>query len=300
MKKLFVVMNLLLFLSAFVRAQENLLYNLAISNSAANQPCISLDENSVVFNTESEITPNSVVYRKLSAEFDEGIEFDVTEYLPMTVLNGAFTIGVKTQSGKYFAFKFLLDKIQIISEGAVVPALQPFSSDSHYKLQRIDNTLSFYAGTILLFQKTLDTDLGDLSLDVSITDGSVFQAKVKNLKILKGIIALPLTNGYENQVYVSLKKQLDGSLLNLTGDLIRFKFDEDYNALVDGANYAIYDWRRGAPKQAGSLSIVNRTNWCEVLCNSTLISNNIYTLEITANKGEKYFLRFRLGSLRSY
>lgn len=94
--------------------------------------------------------------------------------------------------------------------------------------------------------------------------------------------------------YVLLKHRLDGSFLQQTDDVLRFKFEQQYATLYNNADsigYTIYDWERNVAQQ-GILLVYRGTSWRNILL-SGLTDDTYYTLEIVANKGEHYYLRFK-------
>lgn len=94
--------------------------------------------------------------------------------------------------------------------------------------------------------------------------------------------------------YVELKSRLDGSFLQQSDDIVRFKFRQRYatpNSTDLSIPYKIYDWERNVA-QSGTFDVRYGMNW-EDLALSGLAANTFYTLEINANKEEHYFLRFK-------
>jgi hypothetical protein len=94
-------------------------------------------------------------------------------------------------------------------------------------------------------------------------------------------------------IYTEPKDKLDGGFVLLTDNFLRFKFMQEYETTTTNPTitYQIYDWTR-ALAQSGSIPIVYGVNWMAVPL-SGLAANTYYVLEISANKGEKYFLRFK-------
>ena len=94
--------------------------------------------------------------------------------------------------------------------------------------------------------------------------------------------------------FVVLKHRLDASYLQQTDDVLRFKFQQRYatvNNQPEAINYIVYDWQRNSAL-SGSFDAQYGINWSEIQVGS-LPNNIFYTLEITANKGEHYLLRFK-------
>jgi len=103
----------------------------------------------------------------------------------------------------------------------------------------------------------------------------------------------------DTRTYTKLKKELDGSYVQLECANINFQYIEDY-AIVPGENSVIeckiYDWQR-VEKFNTSLANSYGVNWQNIVPDNNLFnSNTFYTLEVTgANKGEKYKLRVKTG-----
>ena len=115
------------------------------------------------------------------------------------------------------------------------------------------------------------------------------------------------TPSVDTRTYTKLKKELDGSYVQLECSEINFQYVEDY-AITAGENAMIecklYNWQREA---IFTTSLVNEygVNWQNLVVSSgandpvpNLASNTYYTLEVTgANKGEKYKLRVKTGDV---
>ncbi len=115
------------------------------------------------------------------------------------------------------------------------------------------------------------------------------------------------TPSVDTRTYTKLKKELDGSYVQLECSEINFQYVEDY-AITAGENAMIecklYNWQREA---IFTTSLVNEygVNWQNLVVSSgandpvpNLTSDTYYTLEVTgANKGEKYKLRVRTGDV---
>ena len=103
----------------------------------------------------------------------------------------------------------------------------------------------------------------------------------------------------DTRTYTKLKKELDGSYVQLECAEINFQYIEDY-AISDENDMIIcelYDWERGTPEYTASLVNTYGVNWQSINANGELSANTFYTLEVTgANKGEKYKLRVKTAS----
>ncbi len=111
----------------------------------------------------------------------------------------------------------------------------------------------------------------------------------------------------DTRTYTKLKKQLDGSYVQLKCSEINFQYIEDY-AITTGENEQIecklFNWER---QEVYSTFLANTygVNWQNIVVSGgandpvdDLFSNTYYTLEVTgANKGEKYKLRVRTGDV---
>jgi len=98
-----------------------------------------------------------------------------------------------------------------------------------------------------------------------------------------------------NSIYTNLKPELDGGSVLLEDETLRFKFQQEYQTTTTNTNiaYSIYDWNRTAVA-TGTFQTIHGTNWVDINLPGGINSTEHYILEIEANKGQKYYLRFKL------
>lgn len=93
--------------------------------------------------------------------------------------------------------------------------------------------------------------------------------------------------------YSELKTLLDGGFVSLVDDKLRIKFTQEYEMSANSTlPYTIYDWQRNP--FSGTFNVSYGANFIEIpLAIHGLLGARYYTLELSGNKGEKYFLRFK-------
>lgn len=107
----------------------------------------------------------------------------------------------------------------------------------------------------------------------------------------------------DTKVYTTLRKELDGSYVNISnGRTLNFQYIEDY-AIVNNENDKItckvYDWTRTV-QYSTELDNEYGVNWQNLTFpqSSQISDDTFYVLEVEgANKGEKYYLRIKTGCL---
>jgi hypothetical protein len=100
--------------------------------------------------------------------------------------------------------------------------------------------------------------------------------------------------------YAELEKELDASVYTMTNS-IKFRYKEKYND--DVLNYVIYDWKRtplfsdlqgqGQTKINVQTTNYNGTNFHKIPISTGLRLDEVYTLEVTNDKGEVYKMKFK-------
>ncbi|MCC7453837.1 MAG: T9SS type A sorting domain-containing protein, partial [Crocinitomix sp.] len=76
-----------------------------------------------------------------------------------------------------------------------------------------------------------------------------------------------------------------------TDDVLRFEFNEEY-ALAGNLNYVVRDFK-GQP-QAGLADFTEEFGDNRLLLDVSTLSAGVYILEIINDKGENWFLRFKV------
>ncbi len=100
--------------------------------------------------------------------------------------------------------------------------------------------------------------------------------------------------GCPNIAYAQLSNQIGSGFFTMpigTNELY-FQFKQEYDPQSPIQTYAIYDNKASRiPVISGSFSVQYGNNW--VNANVSALESGVYMLEFTANKGEKYYLRFK-------
>ncbi len=113
--------------------------------------------------------------------------------------------------------------------------------------------------------------------------------------------SMALTFAKKNSTYTLLKRKLDGSYYQVTNNTLRFKYDEEYNDTDNLLNFRIYKTSDNslAASDANVQNIFkkvyygdNRYAFDVTLLNGGLASGD-YVLEVTNEKSEKQYLRFK-------
>ena len=123
------------------------------------------------------------------------------------------------------------------------------------------------------------------------------QMKGSGITLLNILSTFSCTTG--SDFYAELKKELDGTCYNMTGN-VSFVYKEKYKD--DVLNYTIYDWQRNAVLTSSILptSTANETGLnYHVLAVGGALSDEYYTLEVVNSKGENYKMRFRYTKVLS-
>jgi hypothetical protein len=98
-----------------------------------------------------------------------------------------------------------------------------------------------------------------------------------------------------NASYAVLKKQLDGSCYITNDQVLFFKFKEEYTIQANTKlSYTVYGRDRSTPVTALQPMYVNYGDNRFQLDASSLVSGNVYTLEVLNSKNEKWLLRFKV------
>ena len=94
--------------------------------------------------------------------------------------------------------------------------------------------------------------------------------------------------------YAVLRKKLDGGYVWLPDGMLRFQFEEEYPEDNDQLSWKIYDANNQVKQGAGSFPVVYGDNRFEINI-SPLISIGYGVLEVSNNKNEKWYLKFKTG-----
>ena len=124
-----------------------------------------------------------------------------------------------------------------------------------------------------------------------------YRGKIDDIQLYNGALdASAITNLYQtqlscpNKVFAELVQELDGGYTDLENNTLHFKFTQEYAVAGFDIDYTIYNWQRQVV-QASTFTPSYGVNWISIPL--SLATNQYYVLEIKANKGEKYFLRFK-------
>lgn len=114
---------------------------------------------------------------------------------------------------------------------------------------------------------------------------------MKRISLIAVLVLLKL-QAYPQQQYVKLQKKLDGSCYISTGNKLYFTLDNEYS--VTGLNYAVYDYKRITyPSLPITSTTMNNGDNRYTLTVTTLPTTAFYVLEVTNQKKEKLYLRFK-------
>lgn len=187
--------------------------------------------------------------------------------------------------------------------GAVVPE----DSWHHYSLVYDNNVIKTYVDGVLAHtqykgfnsQGTFSNESVRVGSSMNLSNNRALDGAVDDIRIYNRVLSdaevrsLYQEAGPKKQ-YVQLKDVLDANYLQQMDDVLRFKFQQRYatpNNQAKAVGYVIYDWQRNKA-QVGNFDVEYGINWSEIELTG-LTDNTFYTLEITANKGEHYLLRFK-------
>lgn len=186
----------------------------------------------------------------------------------------------------------------------------PDDSWHHYVMTYDDDTLKSYIDGVLIGAKYKGYNSANIFSNEDVRVGSSMNASnnraldgtVDDIRIYNRVLnQSEVTALYEEEdpspslIYAELKKQLDGGATLLQDETLRFKFQQEYQTTSTNTNitYNIYDWTRGTPVATGTFSTVHGTNWVEIALPGGINTSEYHILEIEANKGQKYYLRFK-------
>lgn len=124
-----------------------------------------------------------------------------------------------------------------------------------------------------------------------------YRGKIDDIQLYNGALdASAITNlyqtqlSYPNKVFAELVQELDGGYTDLENNTLHFKFIQEYAVAGFDIDYTIYNWQRQVV-HASTFTPSYGINWISIPL--SLPPSEYYLLEIKANKGEKYFLRFK-------
>lgn len=249
---------------------------------------IELLENTVI-NPEAEINPTNITSKTIAVDEDVVIEFDVTQYN----INDFFTVGLKSDEGssKQYNFSFKNNNIVKIFNGTTEQDLTTAvtSPNSKFFIKKVGNVLTFYSGSTTNLVGTI-TLLNSAALMIYFNATTATNANI-GLCLKRG---LRVSEGGEALTYYNPKKGIDGSYVKLTDNKLRIKFKQEYNANSTEEKPKVNIIKSDRSMTSVSLSSVKvGTNWKEIDISSlNLPVNNIHTLELVSNKGEKSYLKF--------
>ncbi|WMX17576.1 hypothetical protein [Aureispira sp. CCB-E] len=221
--------------------------------------------------------------------------------------NAVFAIRLQAATNPLPSPSFFLDyPFQVVfgTQGKVFTANRAFDWQAHHR-QYIPNfhypkggfdielrftgnkVVEIYMNDIWVATRTLQEPIDKYNLIVGFSDDATRQRR----------IAYNMRTTFNSQPpvnYAELKSQLDGGYIQLKDDFLRIKFNQEYG--VDGSgetiNYKIYKWDRTS--HSGTFNATYGINWKDLdLSGLNLNSDEHYTIEFEANKGEKYILRFK-------
>ena len=185
----------------------------------------------------------------------------------------------------------------IFENGVYQMNIGSFQVGDTYKIERIGSLIFYYKNNLLLDVSTTPSINVPLVVDASIFDSGIDGIKV-DVKVSFGS-----SSGEGNQ-YVKLMKKLDGGYLEPSNAALHFKYIQDYAIVAsqnDEITCTIFDWKR-MPVFTDKLSNIYGVNWQELSLPSTgMTATEFYVLEVEgANKGEKYYLRFKPPCLPAF
>ena len=184
----------------------------------------------------------------------------------------------------------------------------PLDSWHHYVMTYDNNTLQLYVDGVLVatkaknFASVFSSESVRIGSSLNWSNNRALDGIVDDLRIYNRVLsASEVLNLYQevdpfpSYPYAELKSKLDAGATLLQDNTLRFKFNQEYQTTSSNTNisYTIHDWTRGTPISTGSFSTQHGLNWVEVNLPSGLNALEYYTLELEANKGQKYYLRFK-------
>lgn len=95
--------------------------------------------------------------------------------------------------------------------------------------------------------------------------------------------------------YAVLNKKLDGGYVWIPDGVLRFQFEEEYPEDNDALTWKIYDARHIVQQDSRSFPVAYGDNRYQIDIRN-LISEGFGVLEVSNNKNEKWYLRFKTGS----
>ncbi len=221
-------------------------------------------------------TPNETVYFKLS-----------------TVGNNAISYSLQLNNEQIEAFRSDNPNSSIGSTS--------FVNGDYLRIERNDGHIIGYKNAEVIFDDP-NAPTGVMFATMVVLNTGTQTGNRPNITFTFPEPVLPIgtPSGGDPRTYTKLKKQLDGSYVQLECAKINFQYIEDYAITTNENDFIkckIYDWQRN-PVFNTSLANVYGVNWQNIEANNDLVSNTFYTLEVTgANKGEKYKLRVKTGDV---
>ncbi|MEO0776415.1 MAG: hypothetical protein AAF146_07615 [Bacteroidota bacterium] len=167
-----------------------------------------------------------------------------------------------------------------------------------YRIERCETSVRYWADDQLLSESPL-ADFNFSALAFVQVDATLAQSGNNpslNLQFpFVAPCAAPPPGTNNAKVYADLKKDLDGTFVQLTSPVLRFKYEEDYATAVgqnDVLDWIIYDWDQAppaSPNQSGTLNKRMGLNYFSI--NLSVDINRHYTLEVEDSRGQKQYLR---------
>jgi hypothetical protein len=284
MKKLMSLLSVLAPLFCLAQSQDQQHY--IFSTNRGDKDYLELTAGTEIFGSESELTPRGVNYKQLLPSEDGGIKFIVSGCQNTDI----FKVGFKTITGTtLFSYNFSAGQV-----GNSVNSWSNSNQNSNFQILKAGNNVTFYVNCIQI-ANVISTEPLQVFFSSDYNSTSPIKADI-DLTFKKGVydpcgedIA---ANGEE--FYYNLKRDLDGGFIKLKDNKIRFKFKQDYSETASDVKLKIFDGSKIDKNEIITISPFKvGTNWKTIDISSLSNKNDIYTLELTANKSEKYYLRFQ-------
>lgn len=280
MKKLSTI--LIIFISSVVATIAQNDQRFVIKTVKGINDYIELNENSLIIGNESEITPTSFISKQLGVGESGGIEFDVTLYQT----TDAFSVGFRTSDNKLYAFNFANNEVKIFNNGTLqAPTSVITNSNGKFFINKVGNNLKFFFGLTQVGTITIGSTV---SLSAEFISTNSIQANI-DLRFKKP----SHSEAVEGETYLIPNREIAGGYVKLKDDIIRFQYKEDYNTLEDDVRIKIFDKKHTLIAEKKITDNKLGTNFRQYnISTLSLNRNDLYLLELTANKGEQYYVRF--------
>ena len=246
---------------------------------------------------ENAIPSQNAFERNSGVLFHAKLQEDITDPADEVLIGIRDTAAGFRKRNGFFGFKLKADGFNILEETADRKSIsRPSLKGSVYEIVQDKDSVYYYQNNALVFGSALPKEVEKLRLEIN-----PMTTKPSGINI-EALTNLSLQGNTPSTPYTEVRKFMDNryTQYNMVGNTvptsttIYYKFYEDYAPEGDPVEVRIYDKTRTVmnPSSITVPSVVLGVNW-KTLVVTGLSNGQTYTLELKANKGNYYYIRFR-------